>query len=127
MCSYRKRMNEIVRRIADKAWKQPLLDSGLWFHDDIRDNYYYASYLFTAAISLEKVLLYDRQEGKQLAEKVLYRVLQLQETNPNSRMYGHWPLNLHPDPEQALPHELRRINGKPDGLFLLSLRTAYER
>lgn len=106
MCSYRKRMNEIVRRIADKAWKQPLLDSGLWFHDDIRDNYYYASYLFTAAISLEEVPLYDRQEGKQLAEKVLYRVLQLQETNPNSRMYGHWPLNLHPDPEHALPHEL---------------------
>ncbi|AZK46790.1 hypothetical protein [Paenibacillus lentus] len=106
MCSYRCRMNEIIRRVARKAWRRPLLNSGLWFHGDIRDNYYYASYLFAAAVDLEEMSIFDREEGKQLAEKVLYRVLQLQDTNPHSPMYGHWPLNLHPAPEQALPHEL---------------------
>lgn len=106
MNPYQRRMNEIVRSIAEKAWNEPLLDSGLWFHGDIRDNYYYASYLFAAAVSTVEAPWFDRLEAKQLAEKVLYRVLQLQETNPDSPMYGHWPLNLHPVPEQATPHEL---------------------
>lgn len=106
MSPYKRRMNEIVRSVAGKAWNEPLLNSGLWFHGDIRDNYYYASYLFAAAVSSEEAPLFNRQEGKQLAEDVLERVLQLQEMDRNSSMYGHWPLNLDPVPEQAPPHEL---------------------
>lgn len=106
MNQHQKRMNEIVRSIADKAWSKPLLDSGLWFHGDIRDNYYYASYLFAAAVSPAEEPGFDRSEGKQLAEKVLYRVLELQEKDQDSPMYGHWPLHLHPVPDQAPPHEL---------------------
>ncbi|MBW4840139.1 MAG: hypothetical protein KZY74_12135, partial [Paenibacillaceae bacterium] len=79
MNPYRSRMGEIVHRAAEFAWRQPLLASGLWFHGDIRDNYYYASYLFAAAIDPEKKPSFDRVEGRRLSEQVLLRVLLLQD------------------------------------------------
>lgn len=103
---YQARMKEIVRKAAMIAWRQPLLDSGLWFHGDIRDNYYYASYLFAAAVDPDETPTFDRAEGRLLAEKVLLRVLQLQDREASSPTYGHWPLGLYPTPEQAAPHVL---------------------
>lgn len=143
MSQYQQRMNEIVRKVAAKARHQPLLTSGLWFHGDIRDNYYYASYLFAAAVSPEEEPGFDRSEGKLLAEKVLHRVLELQQNDPDSPMYGHWPLNLHPVPEQAGPHELpvelmgslmvyfyhnyaRHMSSKLAESFEAALRNVYE-
>ncbi|MCK8488088.1 hypothetical protein M0651_12975 [Paenibacillus sp. MBLB2552] len=106
MNPYRSRMGEIVHRAAEFAWRQPLLASGLWFHGDIRDNYYYASYLFAAAIDPEKKPSFDRVEGRRLSEQVLLRVLLLQDREAASPMYGHWPLGLDPAPELATPHVL---------------------
>lgn len=106
MDSYRKRMGEIVRIAAARAWRQPLLSSGLWFHGDIRDNFYFASYLFAASVDPAEEPPFDRREGKGLAEKVLLRVLRLQDAEAESPMYGHWPLGLDPVPEQAAPHVL---------------------
>ncbi|MGE7824054.1 hypothetical protein [Paenibacillus sp. NPDC093718] len=106
MNEYKERMNRIVRNVAEQAWRQPLLPSGLWFHRDVRDNFYYASYLFAASLDLEIDPQFNRQEGKRLAEEVLGRVLRLQNKDAKSPMYGHWPLNLGPKPEAASPHTL---------------------
>ncbi|KOR89080.1 hypothetical protein [Paenibacillus solani] len=106
MNDYKKRMSLIVRNVAEQAWNKPLRSSGLWFHSDVRDNFYYASYLFAASLECEDDSQFNRQEGKQLAEEVLGRVLRLQNREPKSPMYGHWPLNLEPDPEAASPHVL---------------------
>ncbi|MNM78860.1 hypothetical protein D3C81_907790 [compost metagenome] len=103
---YRARMGEIVHRAAEYAWRQPLLASGLWFRGDIRDNFYYASYLFAAAVDSEETSSFDRVEGRQLAEKVLLRVLLLQDRVAASPLYGHWPLGLDPAPDLATPHVL---------------------
>lgn len=46
MNGQQRRQEEIVQAVALKAQNQPLLGGGLWFHNDIRDNYYFASYLF---------------------------------------------------------------------------------
>lgn len=108
MDTYRIRMQEIVRIVARKAWSRPVLPSGLWFHGDIRDNFYYASYLFAASVDPAEDPPFDRQEGKKLAEQILLRVLQLQDTRTDSLTYGHWPLGLEPEPVQphVLPVEL---------------------
>ena len=71
-------MNRIVRNVAEQAWR-PLLPSGLWFHGDVRDNFYYASYLFAASLDLEIDPQFNRQEGKRLAEEVLGRVFAIAE------------------------------------------------
>ncbi len=99
-------MREIVRKAAVIAWQRPLLDSGLWFHGDIRDNFYYASYLFAASVDPDESPPFDRAEGRRLAERVLLRVLQLQDREASSPTYGHWPLGLDPAPERAAPHVL---------------------
>lgn len=106
MNPYQKRMKEIAGKAALRAWNQPLLNSGLWFHGDVRDNFYYASYLFATAVDGKEEPPFDRDEGRRLAEAVLLRVLRLQDTNPDSPLYGHWPLGLDPVPEQAPPHAL---------------------
>lgn len=106
MNDYKERMSLIVRNVAEQAWSKALRTSGLWFHSDVRDNFYYASYLFAASVDLELDPQFNRQEGKRLAEEVLGRVLRLQNRDPKSPMYGHWPLNLEPEPEEASPHVL---------------------
>ncbi len=49
MNDFSQRQRDIRRLVAKRACEQPLLPSGLWFHGDIRDNFYYASYLYAAA------------------------------------------------------------------------------
>ncbi|CAM3547620.1 hypothetical protein PALU110988_28430 [Paenibacillus lupini] len=105
MNGQQQRQAEIVKAVALKAQNQPLLGSGLWFHNDIRDNYYYASYLFAAAVE-SPAILHDPADAKKKAESVLAKVLQLQQNDPDLPLYGHFPLNLNPSPEQARPHEL---------------------
>ncbi|GLX65708.1 hypothetical protein MU1_00520 [Paenibacillus glycanilyticus] len=101
------RQREIIRAVALKAQNQPMLASGLWFHHDIRDNFYYASYLFAAAVDNEmQSLLVNPADEKKKAENVLRIVLELQQQNPEQPLYGHFPLNLNPAPELANPHEL---------------------
>jgi hypothetical protein len=103
---FKARQDEIIRLIANAAQDQPLLSSGLWFHHDIRDNFYYASYLFAAALEAGEKLPFEASAAKQKAEGVLLEVLQLQDRNESSATYGHWPLNLGEDPRQAAPHPL---------------------
>jgi hypothetical protein len=100
------RQIEIIRKIAVKAQNQPLLNSGLWFHHDIRDNFYYASYLFAAAISIPEQLPFEAKAAKHTAERILLEVLRLQDQNPESATYGHWPLNLGQEPQLAKPNVL---------------------
>ncbi|RRJ66812.1 hypothetical protein EHV15_30705 [Paenibacillus oralis] len=68
MNPYQKRMKEIAGKAACRAWNQPLLNSGLWFHGDVRDNFYYASYLFAAVADAGEKPPFDRDEGRRLAE-----------------------------------------------------------
>ncbi|MCM3631171.1 hypothetical protein M3194_28050 [Paenibacillus glycanilyticus] len=101
------RQEEIIRIIALQAQNLPLLASGLWFHNDIRDNFYYASYLFAAAADAKLQAVLDHPaDAKKRAEAVLAVVLKLQQTDPEQPLYGHFPLNLNPSPDQAHPHEL---------------------
>lgn len=104
------RQNEIVLKIATAALQQPVLSSGLWFHHDIRDNFYYASYLFAAAVEQPEQLTFEARSAKETAEAILLEVLALQDQNPSSVTYGHWPLNLGASPRAAaknvLPVEL---------------------
>ncbi|OBZ13492.1 hypothetical protein [Bacillus sp. FJAT-26390] len=100
------RQVEIAKKIAIAAWNQPLLSSGLWFHNDIRDNFYYASYLFAAAVGMPEQMPFEAEPAKQTAERVLLEVLQLQDQNTESATYGHWPLNLGQEPRHAKPNVL---------------------
>lgn len=104
--SYKERQQEIIYKIALKAERMPLLESGLWFHDDVRNNFYYASYLFAAAADESVPLPFDREEGTRKAEAVLMEILILQNRRPGTKLYGHWPLGLNPLPREALPHDL---------------------
>ncbi|QQZ60247.1 hypothetical protein JI735_27595 [Paenibacillus sonchi] len=104
--AHQARQNEIIYNIAIEAERLPLLDSGLWFHDDVRNNFYYASYLFAAAVEPGFELPFDREAGKCKAEAVLLETVLLQNRQPGTCLYGHWPLGLHPLPREAAPHEL---------------------
>lgn len=104
--TYQKRQQDIIYKIALEAEKLPLLESGLWFHDDVRNNFYFASYLFAAAVDASLILPFDREQAKQKAQDVLLEIVLLQNREPGTERYGHWPLNLDPVPRQASPHEL---------------------
>ncbi|XEC93282.1 hypothetical protein AB6A23_18145 [Paenibacillus tarimensis] len=106
MSAYKKRQGEIVRLMANKAYSTPLLESGLWFHDDIRNNFYYASYLLAGAGDSDIGNDFDGEEAGRKAESVMLRILSLQDRQPHSATYGHWPLRLDPSPEKAEPHVL---------------------
>ncbi|MCU6707465.1 hypothetical protein M6D81_01975 [Paenibacillus sp. J5C_2022] len=105
MTTLHERQSRIIRQTAQQACRKPLQESGLWFHGDIRDNFYYASYLFVAA-SKPYELPIQAQSAMELAEKVMLKVLSLQDQDPDSSTYGHWPLNLGDCPEQARIHPL---------------------
>lgn len=100
------RRNEIIYNIALEAERRPLLDSGLWFHDDVRNNFYYASYLFAAAVDDHLQVPFNREEAKRKAEAVLLETVLLQNRQPGTKLYGHWPLGLGEVPREAAPHEL---------------------
>lgn len=100
------RQNEIIRKIAILAQSQTVLSSGLWFHHDIRDNFYYASYLFAAAVDFPEQLPFEAEAAKRIAQGILMEVLRLQDQNSESATYGHWPLNLGEAPREAKPNVL---------------------
>ncbi|WP_169083570.1 hypothetical protein [Paenibacillus sp. PL91] len=104
--SFTARQIEIIRKIAIQAQSQPLLSSGLWFHHDIRDNFYYASYLFAAAVDIPEQLPFEAKAAKHMAETILLEVLRLQDQDTESAAYGHWPLNLGQEPRLAKPNVL---------------------
>ncbi|NQX65105.1 hypothetical protein HQN90_03080 [Paenibacillus alba] len=110
MTNLQQRKVEIITKIAAKAYQQPLLNSGFLFQQDVRDNFYYASYLFAASQDQTIPFEGDREQAKSKAEGVLLLLLELQDQQPESATYGHWPLNLFPSPEEAskntLPVEL---------------------
>ncbi|WP_336774178.1 hypothetical protein [Paenibacillus sp. MMO-58] len=107
MNGQQQRQIEIIQAVALSAQSLPMLASGLWFHHDIRDNFYYASYLFAAAVDEEiQSVLDNPADSKKKAEGVLARVLQLQQKDPAEPLYGHFSLNLNPSPELAKAHEL---------------------
>ncbi|UJF34984.1 hypothetical protein [Paenibacillus hexagrammi] len=99
-----------MHKIAHKAFQLPVLESGLWFHNDIRDNFYYASYLYAAAEDKEIEVAFDREAAKDKAAKMMLEIFKLQDRNPSSPTFGHWPLHLDPIPKEApkntLPVEL---------------------
>lgn len=103
---YQKRQAEIISQIAHNAESRTLLESGLWFHNDVRNNFYDASYLFAAAASPDLQVEFDREQAKRKAEEVLLKVLSLQNQQPGTSLYGHWPLGLHPVPHEAPMNEL---------------------
>lgn len=100
------RKQEVLKLAAQRALEMPVLESGLWFHQDIRDNFYYAMHLFAAVHENRLLPGIDLKSAEQKAVDMLLQVLALQERNPQSEMYGHWPLNLNPEPAQAKPHRL---------------------
>lgn len=103
MLSFQDRRKEIVSQAANRAMKLPYLESGYWFHGDIRDNMYYSIHLI-AAVDLG--LADNPSQALQKAEDMLLKVLRLQVRDTESDMYGHWPLKLQPTPETAKPNNL---------------------
>lgn len=110
MTKIQQRQDEIIANIAQAAYKQPILSNGFLFEGDVRDNFYYASYLFAASVDPAITFEGDRNAAKAKAESVLLHLLQIQDQDPASSTYGHWPLNLRPSPQEAskntLPVEL---------------------
>lgn len=106
MLSLEKRSRQLVGKVAAQAASRERLPSGLWFHDDVRNNFYYASYLHAASLDPEIRVRFDREQAKATAEQVLGLVLELQDRREGSETYGHWPLALGEDPKQASPHSL---------------------
>ncbi|MBB6732428.1 hypothetical protein [Cohnella zeiphila] len=106
MSSFEQRQQEIVRRVALQAQQQPVMSSGLWFHHDIRDNFYYAAYLFAASADPGCPVPFDKEVTLASSSQMLLKVLKLQDRDPESETYGHWPLYLDPVPKQAKPSAL---------------------
>lgn len=110
LTNLQQRQNEIQSCVAQAAFDLPLTSSGFLFHGDVRDNFYYASYLFAASQDEEIALLGDRRLAMSKAEGILQLLLELQDQDPGSQTYGHWPLNLRSVPQEApkntLPVEL---------------------
>ncbi|WP_151735038.1 hypothetical protein [Paenibacillus tengchongensis] len=102
----RERRQEIILKIAVAAQSRELLPGGLWFHDDVRNNFYYASYLLAAAADASLDVPFGREDAKRKAEAVLLETVLLQNRVPGTSLYGHWPLNLSPVPRAASPHAL---------------------
>lgn len=82
------------------------MSSGFLFHQDVRDNFYYASYLFAASQEQDIPFKGDRHSAKEKAESILLLLLELQDRNEKSPTYGHWPLNLKPTPHEAAKNTL---------------------
>jgi hypothetical protein len=106
MKSYTNRQAEVIRWVAQQAIKQPRLTSGLWFHNDIRNNYYYASYLLVSAMDEHVDASVDREVALKLGTEIMLRVLKLQNREPEHEQHGHFPLGLHPSPDEAKPNAL---------------------
>jgi hypothetical protein len=106
MTTYEQRQHELIRRIAIQAQRQPLLGSGLWFHHDVRDNFYYAAHLFAASIDPEARVPFDKEMTLASSSQMMLKVLKLQDKDPDSPTYGHWPLRLDPVPKEARPDPL---------------------
>ncbi|AEI39617.1 hypothetical protein [Paenibacillus mucilaginosus] len=101
------RRQQVLRHAAEQALTLPLLSSGLWFHSDLRDNFYFATHLFAyTADGAESWAPSLRSSGRDLAADVLRRVLLLQDRDSSSATYGHWPLHLGETPAEAKPHPL---------------------
>ncbi|RAU95065.1 hypothetical protein DQG13_22625 [Paenibacillus sp. YN15] len=100
------RRKEVLVLAAETAFRLPRLDSGFWFHRDMRDNLYYAMHLYAASTDPEVEVSFSKNEGARLGEEMLLLVLGLQVNAPEHPMYGHWPLNLGNDPSGAAPHTL---------------------
>ncbi|KZE80450.1 hypothetical protein AV654_13195 [Paenibacillus elgii] len=97
----------VLRLAAEQALALPLSESGYWFHKDVRDNFYFASHLFAyVAEGAPGWSEETRKAATDLSVQMLRQVLALQDQNPDSPMYGHWPLNLGADPAVAKPHVL---------------------
>lgn len=96
----------VLTLAADQAIATPLLPSGLWFHNDLRNNLYYAMHLYVAASTDEVTLVAPKPWAKQMAETILMNVLSLQQREPEEGLYGHFPLGLGDHPSEAPPHEL---------------------
>lgn len=86
------RQRQIISAIAVEAERRPLLYSGLWFHDDVRNNFYYASYLFAAAVDDTLELPFGKEDAKRKAESVLLETVRLQNRMPGtpSMDIGRW-------------------------------------
>jgi hypothetical protein len=96
MPTVKERKWEIVALAAQQAIALPKELSGFWFHGDIRDNFFYAAHLYEAVDHF----------GKELAVDMLIKVLHLQDRDPQSDTYGHWPLQLAADPATSKPNPL---------------------
>jgi hypothetical protein len=110
MKSLVERIDRVIIQMAEAAWAQPLRSSGLWHHNDIRNNFYDAAYMFAAAVDNRLPVSFDRDAAMKMARSVFMQVLSLQDRQPDSPTYGHWPLHLGDNPELAekntLPAEL---------------------
>lgn len=100
------RRRQVLKLTAETAFKLPRLDSGFWFHQDMRDNLYYAMHLFAASTDRTLDTEFRKEEGLQLGIEMLHAVLKLQVKDPGDAMYGHFPLGLNPDPWTAPAHTL---------------------
>lgn len=103
------RRNHIIQLAARKALELPVLPSGFWFHSDVRDNYYYAIHLYAYCIDTHassELTQEQRRDGLQLAVEMIRKVIRLQVQDSGHPMYGHWPLNLGTNPDNAPPNGL---------------------
>ena len=130
--SFEIRKLEVISMAAKQALALPIIKEHFWFLEDIRDNFYYAMHLYAAALEERFPLPGDREAAKRLAESVLVHSLKLQDQNPDSPMYGHWPLELYPEPRKAKPNTLPvelfaslllHFYGKYKGTFSEELQT----
>lgn len=106
MFGYKERMAQVDLQMAVRAYREPLIDESLWFHRDIRDNYYYASYLWAAAVNDALPEGFDKDKSLAIAESAFLTILGLQDRDPSSDTYGHFPLQLGPEPRKAKAHVL---------------------
>jgi hypothetical protein len=101
------RRQKVLESAAARALDTPLKDSGFWFHGDMRENMYLAMHLFAATVE-EGVQLPGDWKGaaEQLALRVIDSCLSLQDCDPDSPVFGHWPIKMADYPSESRAHPM---------------------
>ncbi|SDO03972.1 hypothetical protein [Alkalicoccus daliensis] len=104
--SFEERKNEIITEASEQALRFSFQKEHLWYLDDLRNNFYFAMHLYAGAHNKQIKLSAENADAENLAEKVILRGLRMQERDPESSVYGHWPLNLEGPEAEISAHPL---------------------
>jgi hypothetical protein len=118
------RRAEVLQLAFDKTVQFPLQESGFWFYGDLRDNVYLALHGMVHLYECDPIRFMENEQF-QLCERVLCNALRLQDTDPSSETYGHWPMRLAENIDNPLNAPPNRLTVELMGCLLIYYTQKY--